>query len=408
VGRDNAFRTYGWGNNYAVMLEGFVKFPQTRNYRFNQYSDDSGFFAIAKDPVKDGAFVVPGYNDMRVVVEERGCCRRRWGNYIYGIKKDEIYYVRAWYKEGGGGDYGYFGWDYYHKTTGETIPLDYFVDAKKMAELAQWEKQREKLKTMPALVGLLNSVSTKVDEMKSQVKYLPSVQKGFDKMNEEWGEQLPQILARRQLLKLKADGAVVDADLGDLQKQIDQQENILSRSESRLGAKVIASTKKADNAVASVRNDFNKFKQDDFNKFKQDTRNGLKTLRDDIELQVEEKVQDLQRQLLFQEKMLGDLKSNLIAAINDAASARLDALVVDIAPPLECDLGHRGWICPTEPRIITTKATATDNGRLTFETTHERVRVNEVEIPNVEDVVSTVNAGVANGFNYLANAMKGL
>jgi flagellar biosynthesis chaperone FliJ len=363
------------------MLEGFVKFPQTRNYRFNQYSDDSGFFAIAKDPVNDGAFVVPGYNDMRVVVEERGCCRRRWGNYIYGIKKDEIYYVRAWYKEGGGGDYGYFGWDYSKKSTRETIPLDYFVNARE-----------EQVKAVPTAMGRLNSLYKEVDEMSTQVKDLPALKKAFDSQKKSFDEQLPQIKDDRQTLERKADEAVVSAEVKSLGKQMDQLEVKLSKSESRLEDKVQVSTTKADNAVSSVRSDLDKFKQVDFNKVKQDTRDDLKTVRDDIELDVGEKVQDLQEKVSSQEKMLGDFKSNLIGAINDAASARLDALVVDIAPPVA-----------TAPRIFTS-----DNGRLNFETTHERVTVNEVEIPNVDDVVSTVNAGVATGFNYLADAMKGL
>jgi len=338
VGANNAFQTYSWGDNYVAMLEGFVKFPDTRDYRFNQYSDDSGFFSIAKNPVKDDVFTVPKWDDMLVVVQETGCCSRRWGNPIKGIKKDEIYYVRAWYKEGGGGDYGYFGWDHSNKAWYETIPLDYFVN--------------------------IQDYTVKV--------ILPKALKNLNELSKSYEEQLPLILEDRKALK---------GTQAAVEKQIDEFSTSISNS---VNAKVAQSTKAANDAVKGVRGDFDKFKRE--------TSNDLQKLRDDIENDVGEKVNELQVQVGLQETMLSDFKTNLIGAINQAANARLSALSAGDAP----FLGR-------EPKIITT-----DNGRLNFETPHERVTVNDVEIPNVDDVVATVNEGVATGFNYLADAMQGL
>merc|ERR1712046_536512 len=103
---------------------------------------------------------------------------------------------------------------------------------------------------------------------------------------------------------------------------------------------------------------------------KGETSDDLKKLRDDIELDVGRKVDDLMVKVGFQEKMLTDFKTNLIGAINQAANARITAVTGGDSP-----------LIGREPKIITT-----DNGRLNLETPYERVTVNEVEIPNVDDL----------------------
>merc|ERR1719183_1370406 len=111
------------------MVEGFLRIPATTTYKFTQYSDDSGFFAMAKNPTTD--FKVPAWNDMRVLVQETGYCGLRYGPEIKGLKKGEAYYIRGWYKEGGGGDYGYWGWNYKSKVGSgnrNMIPLDNMID----------------------------------------------------------------------------------------------------------------------------------------------------------------------------------------------------------------------------------------------------------------------------------------
>jgi hypothetical protein len=89
------------GNNLGVMIEGFVRAPVTGVYTFSTKSDDSSEVWVSRTPRTQSGLVK--------VVELRGCCRK-----VRGIKKitwqaGQAYYIRAYVKEGGGGEYGQFG-----------------------------------------------------------------------------------------------------------------------------------------------------------------------------------------------------------------------------------------------------------------------------------------------------------
>ena len=87
-----------YGDNYGAMLEGFVKAPSSGQFIFFTNSDDSSEVWVATQPnVRDTAMVK--------VVELVGCCREVAGAVHVAWEEGKIYHIKAYMKEGGGGDY---------------------------------------------------------------------------------------------------------------------------------------------------------------------------------------------------------------------------------------------------------------------------------------------------------------
>jgi len=87
-----------YGDNYGVMLEGFVKASETGSYKFFTSSDDASEVWVSS---------VPGQKDVSMVkvVELTGCCQEVAGSTAVSWEAGQVYYVKAYMKEGGGGDY---------------------------------------------------------------------------------------------------------------------------------------------------------------------------------------------------------------------------------------------------------------------------------------------------------------
>ena len=102
---------------YGAVLEGFVTPTESGNYDFFLKSDDASQLSISTDEKE---------SNLAVVAEELGCCGpfeevgapETTGTPI-PLVAGKKYYVRAIYKEGGGGDYVQVAWK---KTTDTTKP----------------------------------------------------------------------------------------------------------------------------------------------------------------------------------------------------------------------------------------------------------------------------------------------
>ena len=85
----------------GVMIEGFVKAPETGKYRFFTSSDDSSEVWVAYQPnVK---------SPLTKVVELQGCCRQVAGTTRVQWTAGLRYFMMALVKEHGGGEYLYVG-----------------------------------------------------------------------------------------------------------------------------------------------------------------------------------------------------------------------------------------------------------------------------------------------------------
>ena len=89
------------GNNLGVMLEGFVLAPTSGAYTFSTRSDDSSEVWAATQPNTQ--------RNLIKVVELNGCCRKVDGRRSVQWIQARTYYLRAYVKEGGGGEYLYVG-----------------------------------------------------------------------------------------------------------------------------------------------------------------------------------------------------------------------------------------------------------------------------------------------------------
>eukprot|EP01047_Picozoa_sp_COSAG01_P025366 COSAG01_NODE_1598_length_9772_cov_8.388671_10_plen_142_part_00 len=89
------------GDNLGVMMEGWLLAPKTGTYTFSVNSDDSSEVWIAPKP--------DSKSGLKKVVWLNGCCRKVNGNVRVKLFKGESYYMRAYIKEGGGGEYGKIG-----------------------------------------------------------------------------------------------------------------------------------------------------------------------------------------------------------------------------------------------------------------------------------------------------------
>jgi hypothetical protein len=89
------------GNNLGVMMEGFVRAPVTGAYSFSTRSDDSSAVWAAQQPNTQLG--------LTKVVELNGCCRKVQGKVKLQWVAGQAYYIRAYVKEGGGGEYGQIG-----------------------------------------------------------------------------------------------------------------------------------------------------------------------------------------------------------------------------------------------------------------------------------------------------------
>lgn len=232
--------------------------------------------------------------------------------------------MRGWYKEGGGGDYGYWGWDYKDKGSHETIPMKYMVDP-----------FTEKIKGMAG----------QIEKLQKDVAALPDAIEDFQ--------------------------GKVDGRLKSLNGDIDAQKSQITREYTT-----------AFSGVQKTLDDFTKVT------YAAD----LKALRTEINDKIGKDVEAIRGDLDAQITALSEFKAALQGAVNSAARASVDAMVQ--GPPTN---GR------SEPRISTTR-----NGAIDIETPHEHITVNQVEIPNVDDMVATINHGVSSGFEMLSEAMDGL
>jgi hypothetical protein len=93
----NNFYVTARTDNYGGMLEAYIEAPGTGTYSFGINSDDWGEVWVATAPnIRTG---------LKKMVNLNGCCRRVWGQTTVTWQKGQKYYLKAIYKEGGGGDY---------------------------------------------------------------------------------------------------------------------------------------------------------------------------------------------------------------------------------------------------------------------------------------------------------------
>lgn len=86
----------GYGEQYGVLLVGWIRAPKSGKYVFLTNSDDSSEVWIGTSPEN---------KHLTKVVELAGCCRTVIGTRQVSLKKGEYYYVKAMMKEAHGGDY---------------------------------------------------------------------------------------------------------------------------------------------------------------------------------------------------------------------------------------------------------------------------------------------------------------
>ena len=109
------------GDNYGMEITGFIVPTTTADYEFYIRSDDASRLILSTNDSPAGA---------RIIAFENGCCNQYTHN--PGILSSEPihleagkqYYVRAYVKEGGGGDFLYVGWRNSVDDGDITIPPD--------------------------------------------------------------------------------------------------------------------------------------------------------------------------------------------------------------------------------------------------------------------------------------------
>jgi hypothetical protein len=85
------------GDNLGVMMEGYVMAPRTGSYFFSTFSDDSSQVWVGTKPNTQRAVVL--------AVELKGCCKKVTGKVRVQWRQGQTYYIRAYLKEGQGGEY---------------------------------------------------------------------------------------------------------------------------------------------------------------------------------------------------------------------------------------------------------------------------------------------------------------
>eukprot|EP01047_Picozoa_sp_COSAG01_P017021 COSAG01_NODE_889_length_12914_cov_3.351775_1_plen_4223_part_10 len=109
------------GDNIGAMLEGFVLAPRTGLYSFSTWTDDSSELWAANRPNTK-------YR-LQKMVELIGCCRKVNGVRRVVWTQGKAYYIRAYVKEGGGGEYGRWGMTVAGKEY-HPIPIQMFASPK--------------------------------------------------------------------------------------------------------------------------------------------------------------------------------------------------------------------------------------------------------------------------------------
>jgi hypothetical protein len=97
VSMKGTFSMSAKGDNLGVMMEGFVMAPRTGTYTFSTFSDDSSQVWVGTKPNSQRAVVL--------AVELKGCCKKVTGTVPVKWAKGQTYYIRAYLKEAGGGEY---------------------------------------------------------------------------------------------------------------------------------------------------------------------------------------------------------------------------------------------------------------------------------------------------------------
>lgn len=96
-----------FGDNYGGEVSGFVHPPATGDYKFYIRSDDASRLELSTDDTAAG---------LRQVAAQGGCCNvftdapGTLSSQPIALEKGKKYYFRAYWKEGGGGDFIQVGW----------------------------------------------------------------------------------------------------------------------------------------------------------------------------------------------------------------------------------------------------------------------------------------------------------
>ena len=84
-------------NNMGAMIEGYIKAPNTGKFRFFTHSDDWSEVWVAEQPNTQ--------NNLKKVVELRGCCREVAGTARVEWTAGHTYYIMGLVKADGGGEH---------------------------------------------------------------------------------------------------------------------------------------------------------------------------------------------------------------------------------------------------------------------------------------------------------------
>lgn len=98
----------GYGDNYGVKVEAWVRPAATGDYVFSTRSDDASEVYLS---ITAGVIPANGVSDMTKVVEIDTCCRRERSTFTVRMEAGESYYLIGYMKEGGGGDYFEIGFE---------------------------------------------------------------------------------------------------------------------------------------------------------------------------------------------------------------------------------------------------------------------------------------------------------
>lgn len=96
-----------FGDNYGGEITGFVTPPATGNYKFYIRSDDASRLELSTDDTAVG---------LRTIALQTGCCNAftdaqgTLSSLPIALEAGKKYYLRAYWKEGGGGDWIQVGW----------------------------------------------------------------------------------------------------------------------------------------------------------------------------------------------------------------------------------------------------------------------------------------------------------
>ena len=99
------FKVESYGNNYGVMLEGFVRAPATGRYIFITLSDDTSEVWVSNIPRSKHA-------GLRKVVSLASCCQTVEGSVVVNWEANKEYYIKGLMKQGTGGNYLKIGMQY--------------------------------------------------------------------------------------------------------------------------------------------------------------------------------------------------------------------------------------------------------------------------------------------------------